>query len=115
MSILSDIRADAKDIVTTGGFETDIKFTSPSLVVVETKGLAVRRTDTLEFDDGSKKNSPFSSITVPFDAFGFTEDYVSLKDWSVEFTDSEKLRTYEIVETLPNRTIGLINCTLKDV
>lgn len=116
MSLLDEARADAKIILQDIGFETDLKFTSPEEGVdpIETKGLAIRRTDTLEYDDGSKKNSPFSSISVPMDAFSFSETYVSLKGWKVEFEDSQKLVSYEIGETLPNRTLGIINMTLKD-
>jgi len=112
--ILDLARLDAKEILLSGGFETDIKFTSPTSVVVETKGLAIRRTDTLEYDDGKKVLSPFSSITVPFDAFSFTDTYISLKGWTAEFADSEKTLSYEVAESLANRTLGIINCTLKD-
>ena len=114
MSLLEDARVHAKEILTEGGFETALTFTSPLAVVVQTNGLAIRRTDNLEYDDGSKKNSPFSSVTVPLDAFGFSGTYVSLKGWTVSFADSEKTLSYTIGETLPNRTLGIINCTLKD-
>lgn len=114
MSLLDEARADAKIILQDIGFETDLKFTSPTCEIIEIKGLAIRRTDTLEYDDGSKKNSPFSSISVPMDVFSFSEIYVSLKGWKVEFEDSQKLVSYEIGETLPNRTLGMINMTLKD-
>jgi hypothetical protein len=115
MSLIDEARADAKIILQEIGFETDLKFTpSGGGDPIETKGLAVRRTDNLEYDDGSKKNSPFSSITVPMDVFAFTESYVSLKGWKVEFEDSQELVSYEIGETLPNRTLGIINMTLKD-
>ena len=113
-NILDEARKDAKEILLNGGFETDIKFTKSGSEDINTKGLAIRRTDTLEFDDGGKKHSPFSSITVPFDAFSFTDTYISLKGWAAEFQDSEKTLTYDIVESLPNRTLGIINCTLKD-
>jgi len=114
MSILDEARADAKEILLTGGFETDLKFTSPTDVVIETKGVAIRRTDTLEFDDGKKEYTPYSSLLVPYDSFGFTKNYVSLKNWDVEFTDSEKLRKYKCSESLPNRTLGIITISLKD-
>ncbi len=115
MNIFNEARADAKEILL-GDDSVYAKFISPDTepVIIETAGIAIRRTDSLAFDDGSKQNSPFSSITVPFDVFDFTKNYVSLKNWTVEFADSEKTRTYKIGETLPNRTIGIINCTLKD-
>lgn len=113
-TILDEARKDARDIIVNGGFETSIKLVSPQGVEIITNGLAIRRTDTLEYDDGSKKNSPFSSITIPLDIFEFTNTYVSLKGWIAEFQDSETLVNYKIVETLPNRTLGIINCTLKD-
>jgi hypothetical protein len=113
--ILDIARADAKEIVTEGGFETELTFTSPDAqTTITTKGLAIRRTDTLYYDNGSKSHSPFASITVPFDAFTFTTNYISLKNWTVSFIDSERTVNYKVVEILPNRTLGLINCTLKD-
>jgi len=112
--ILDIIREDVVEIITEGGFETDITLTSPSSVVIQTKGLAVRRTDVLEYDDGSKKNSPFSSITIPFSSISTTDTYITLKGWTASFTDSEKTLSYTIDECLPNRTLGIINCTLKD-
>lgn len=114
MSILDQARIDAKSILEEGGFETELTFTPPEGEPIVTNGLAIRRTDTLEYDDGSKKHSPFSSITVPMDVFNFTTNYVSLKDWTVSFTDAQKNLSYDIVEALPNRTLGIINCTLKD-
>lgn len=114
MSLIDEARADAKEILLSGGFDTEIKFTSPTGEVVDTKGVAIRRTDTLEFDDGKKEYTPYASVLVPFDAFGFTKDYVSLKNWDIEFTDSEKLRKYKGSETLPNRTLGVITVSLKD-
>lgn len=115
MNIFDEARADAKEILL-GEDSVYAKFTSPveGVEPIETAGFAIRRTDNLTFEDGGNKNSPFSSISVPFDAFSFTKDYVSLKGWTVEFADSEKTRTYKVAETLPNRTIGIINCTLKD-
>lgn len=113
-SILDDARTDNAMILTEGGFETELKFTSPADVIVATKGTAIRRTDTLEFDDGSKKMSPFSSISVSLAPFGFTTTYISFKGWKVEFTDSEKLQSYNLADSLPNRTLGFVNITLKD-
>lgn len=115
MSIIDDIRNDAKDILLSGGFESEITFVNPAgTVTVSTKGIAIRRTDTLEYDNGSKQYSPYSSVRVPFDVFNFTNDYVSLKDWTCTFTDSEKSRSYKVLETIPNRTIGILTLTLKD-
>ena len=112
--ILDIVREDARDIVTAGGFETPLILTSPdALTTIETNGIAIRRTDHLVYDNGDEKNTPFASITVPFDIFDFTGKVISLKDWKVQFTDSQDTVTYTITDILPNRTIGIINCTLK--
>lgn len=111
MGILDDIRADAKMIVTDESeFNLPCVFNDGTNPVIEANALFIRRTDALLYDDGSKKNAPFSSLTTDIDLFNFTGDYVSLKNWTVTVED----KTYKIVESLPNRTLGIIQCNLLD-
>lgn len=111
MDILEEARKDAKMIVSNGGgFELPCIFDNQSGTVINSFGLFVRRTDVNEYDDGSKKQAPFSSVSTDYDIFNFSEKYVSLKDWTVEVEGN----VYEILESLPNRTLGIIQCNLKD-
>lgn len=114
-SILDDARADAVMILSDGGFETLVTFIKPDTSEIEIKGMAIRRTDRIEYmDEAHDKLSPFSSITVPLAPFNFTTTYISFKGWKVKFIDSEKELIYSIAENLPNRTLGIVNITLKD-
>lgn len=111
MDILAEARKDAKMIVSNGGgFELQCSFDNGVDPPIESFGLFIRRTDLLEYDDGSKKNAPFSSLTTDYDIFNFTENYVSLKGWKV----TVESKVYEIIESLPNRTLGIIQCNLLD-
>ena len=110
MGILEEIRKDAKMIVLDGGFELPCIFDNQAGTVINSFGLFVRRTDTLEYEDGSKKQAPFSSVSTDYDIFNFSEKYVSLKGWIVTVESN----VYEILESLPNRTLGIIQCNLKD-
>ncbi len=110
MDILEEARKDAKMIVNEGGFELPAIFNDGVNPDINATALFIRRTDALEFDDGSKKNSPFSSCTADYDIFGFVDKYISLKGWTVIVEGN----TYEILESLPNRTLGIIQCNLKD-
>jgi len=110
MGILDDARIDAKMIVTSGGFELPVVFDNQNGTVIETTALFIRRTDTLNFDDGSSKKSPFSSLTVDYDIFNFTKKYISLKNWIVTIENND----YLIEQSNPNRTLGIIQCDLKD-
>ena len=112
---VNDLGADSLDLVELimsieEEFSTPAIFTNPANVEFNTIGLFIRRTDVLEFDDGSKKNSPFSSFTTDYDVFNFTEKYISLKGWTVEIEGD----IYTVDESLPNRTVGIIQCNLKD-
>lgn len=109
MSLIEQARVDAKMIVNSGGFELPCLFVNGE-TEIEANAIFIRRTDTIEYDDGSKKHSPFSSILVDYDIFNFTNKYVSLKGWTVQVDGG----TYSIEESLPNRTLGLIQCNLRD-
>ncbi len=112
MDILEEARKDAKMIVSNGGgFESPAVFNDQKGKRIVSKGLFIRRTDTLEYDDGSKKKAPYSSITTDIDIFEFTDKYVSLKGWLVTVEGND----YEVVQSNPNRTLGIIQCDLKDV
>jgi len=114
-SILDDARTDAAMILTTGGFETSITFIHPDTSEIIVNGLAIRRTDRIEYmEEAHDKLSPFSSITVPLASFSFSDTYISFKGWKVKFTDSEKELTYKLGDSLPNRTLGIVNIVLKD-
>jgi len=111
MNVLEDARKDAKMIVSNGGgFELPAVFSDQNGRIIESKGLFIRRTDTLDFDDGSQKKAPYSSITTDIDIFEFTEKYISLKGWIVTVEGND----YEVIQSNPNRTLGIIQCDLKD-
>lgn len=113
--ILNDARADAAMILTSGGFETSIKFIKPNLDELIVEGLAIRRTDTMEYGDETPDTlTPFSSVTVALAPFNFTDTYITFKGWKVEFTDAQKTLVYKLGESLPNRTLGIVNILLKD-
>ena len=114
MDILGRARKDAAMILNKGGFDLYIKLTDLENNIIETRGLGIRRTDTLDYDDGSKTMSPFSSITIPFSALP-EKKYYTLKDWQVEFDPLEDSNIYKISDGLPNRTLRIFNCTLRDV
>ena len=116
MSFMDEIRDDASSILTEGGFETEseIKFTSPDLTEVLSKGVAIRRTDILEYSDGDKKTSPFASICVPLAPFNFTSKYISLKNWSIEYDYNNVTYISKVGDYHPNYTLGIVNITLKD-
>lgn len=110
MDILEEARKDAKMIVTEGGFSLPAIFDNQDGIVIESTALFIRRTDTLEYEDGSSKKAPYSSLTTDYDIFNFTEKYISLKNWTVEVEGN----VYLIEQSNPNKTLGIIQCDLKD-
>ena len=110
MDILEEARKDAKMIVTDGGFELPAIFDNQAGTVIQSTALFIRRTDTLNYEDGSSKKEPYSSLTVDYDIFNFTEKYISLKNWTVEVESN----VYLIEQSNPNLTLGIIQCDLKD-
>jgi hypothetical protein len=113
MGLLEDIREDAKMIVSGGdgdGFDLPAIIDNQVDPVIETSVIFFRRTDSLEYEDGSKKNSPFSRCIINMDVLNLTEKYISLKGWTIT-VDGDN---YTIDECFPNRTLGIIPCNLKD-
>ena len=111
--MLDDIRQDAKWIVSSGDVDTinlPCVFNDGVNPDINSFGNFIRRTDTLEYDDGNKKKAPYSSLTTDIDIFNFAEKYISLKDWTVTVEGN----TYIIEQSNPNRTLGIIQMDLKD-
>jgi hypothetical protein len=114
-NLLDDIRRDARNIVTSGGFETSITF-SKGTETFDIKGVAIKRTDNLQLDDGSSVNEKFSRIIVviaELPASFKNGDLIIVLGWTVSFLDSEGFSsTYKLADSYPNKTLGLLSVNL---
>ncbi len=111
----------AKQITTNGnGFADTLIFTTPGGSVTKTvKGLAIKHSTVLN-DFGAGVRGKTARVTVCEDVLHDAaypirneDNTVNLKDHRVTWTDSEGITaTYVITEILPDRSVGIIRCTL---
>ncbi len=116
-NILDMARSDTAYILRSGGFETEITLTKAGEDDVVLNGLAIKRTDRLQFDDGSSKNEPYSHISViiedlPSGMINAAKQIV-LTGWAATFTDAQATKTYNLKETMPNRTLGYVSFVIQ--
>ena len=121
-SIFQAMKADAKKIITAGGFEVDINLSTPSGdMTLQITGLASKHH--LSFDsDGSTMSSKNAHCCVSEEALS-AENYpvrnasqeIDLKKHKVSFKDSSGVvKTYMVKDHYPNETLGLITLILGD-
>lgn len=121
-SLLNRARKDAKRYVTKGGFQETITLeTSDGSMSIETTGFASKHW--INFDtDGNAANSKNAHICLDEDklvAAGYpvrnSDKEVYLLKHRVSVKDSSgEVKTYVIIESFPDETLGLIVCILGD-
>lgn len=121
-SILDLARRDAKQYVTSGGFETEIVLTAPNGVdTITLNGYASKHF--INFDsEGNSINSKNAHICIDEDILtnaGYpvrkSNNEVHLLKHKVSCKDSTgNVRDYVIRENFPDETLGLIVCVLGD-
>lgn len=105
-SILDRAKADASNIIKSGGFESDITLKNDTEELATT-GLFINRTDSIQYEDGADKLEPFAHLTISLDDLPestIENGKVNLTGWKVEYSGT----TYAIKEIMPNRTINVI-------
>ncbi|WP_300440687.1 hypothetical protein [Christiangramia sp.] len=121
-SILQAAKADAKKIITSGGFEVDITLSTPSGdKTFLTTGLGSKHH--LSFDtDGMPMSSKQAHVCVDEQVL-LDNDYpvrnangeIDLYKHKVSFKDSSGIvKSYVVREQFPNETLGLITLILGD-
>lgn len=121
-SLLQSVRTDSKRHITEGGFQSDIKITTPSdSVSVDTTGWATKHH--LNFDtDGTQINAKNAHICLDEEkltAAGYpvrVNEEVNLINHKIIVKDSSGVdKNYIIKENFPDETLGLIVCVLGDL
>lgn len=120
-SILIAAKADVKKYISAGGFESDIKITSPDgNDVLDLQGWASKHH--LNFDtDGTVINAKNAHIclseqTLVDNAYPVRiNDEIVLRNHRIEVKDSSGIvKKYIVKENFPDETLGLIVCILGD-
>ena len=113
---------DAALIVRDPFFAKDIIITPPNLAPFTIKGIPVRITQMVEEHEGSSMLCPFSHITIveqDLTSNGAsarkTNKLATMKGWGVSWSDAVQTWNYQVSETMPDSTVGLISLVLKDV
>lgn len=124
MGLLSQIQADVKQITTdAGAFGTAVVFETPDgNTTVTVNALTNKIGLAFNANSGAPVNSKAASVVVSEAALvaaGYTvrnaSNEVYLRKHKVTWTDSSGTEwTYSIAENIPDETLGLITCILKD-
>ena len=121
--ILEAARRDARKMVSSMGFEEDIKLQTPNGgLLLELKGLHSKHW--LKFDtDGNAINSKNAHVTI-HESFLRENSYpvrnqntgeIDLINHIVSVKDESSIeKHYVIIETMPSETLGIIICILGD-
>lgn len=119
MSLLSQAASDLQGIVeNTGGFASPVTLTTPGKVAHSLVGTSADIGQTIDPETGvpvagRRASVAFSWLTLHargLDPKGVEEG----SPWTVQFADvAGSSHTYKIVETIPDRTLGMLVCILE--
>ncbi len=111
-------RRDTADILNSGGFETTLTLTPPTLDPIEIEGIATRHTQGFDSDGlpiiADNAHCTFSETELN-DLGATTRDArgrCNISGWRVQFTDAIGAADYTLREPEPDRTLGIIKTKL---
>lgn len=120
--LMDAARADAQLYVTAGGFESDIKITTPDgNIILNTTGIATKHH--ISFDtDGTPFHGKNAHITLSEKTLsdaGYpvrVDEEINLLKHLITVKDSSGVdKNYVITQNLPDEFLGLIVCVLGDI
>lgn len=123
--LLTSMRNDAANLVTAGGFETDIVVTDKNSKTATVQGLITANNSKFDVNTGLTVNArqahcllaTAALVAAGLDVYCDAKDpdKAALKGWKVSFPDAHgKTRDYVVSDARPSETIGLISCFLGD-
>jgi hypothetical protein len=116
------IKRDAKQFVTSGGYQVDIKLTTPdNSKTINITGWAAKIAWSFD-SDGNQVNTSNAHITIDENLlieasypYRNAKKEVAMLQHQVSYTDSAgQLRDYRVRENLPNDNLGLLYLVLGD-
>lgn len=117
------MRTDAGNIVTSGGFETDISITNPANKTVIVKGLASLHSLVFNLETGLPSNGRNAHITLKLGSLSEFDIYsnskkpnsISMSGWGVSFKFMDgKVWTFKATDVKPSYTFDVAVIQLTD-